>query len=289
MLHDGTPSRSTISLHSDMAFTPVLHGAPLEDPAAVCFVCHDGRILVRGRGDRASLPRLTDLEQLGIVPEDPFQFGLLGHAPCFALSQPMTHELPEEWMMVGLRELVGLLDEDGFLVAGRGLQFCEWDRSHRHCGRCGAPTIRTPGVWSRGCTVCGYSAFPRISPAVIMLVHKEDACLLAHAAHHPEGLFSVLAGFLEPGETLEECVAREVREEVGLEVTDIRYFGNQPWPFPHSLMLGFTAAWASGEIVVDGVEILEAGWYTANTLPDRIPSRISIARRLLDAFFAESA
>src|SRR5690606_23318797 len=140
--------------------------------------------------------------------------------------------------------------------------------------------------WSRVCTTCGFAAFPRVSPAMIVLVHKGDACLLARAAHHPTGMHSVLAGFVEPGESLEECVAREIREEVGIEVGDIRYVASQPWPFPHSLMVGFTAAWREGEIIPDGVEILEADWYTRDRLPERIPSRISIARRLIDSFFA---
>lgn len=272
-----------------MTFQACIHGEPLTDAGSLCFVCDDGRLLVRRHGARATLPRLADLAALGIEPKDPFCFGHHGHAGCFVVAQPVERALEDGWEMAGLRGVLGELDDDTLLVAGRALQYAEWDRSHRFCGRCGERTTRHPENWSRACSACGHAAFPRVSPAVIMLVHKGDACLLAHAAHHAENLYSVLAGFVEPGETLEECVAREVREEVGIEVRDIRYFGNQPWPFPHSLMVGFTAAWKSGELVPDGVEILEAGWFTHDALPARIPSSISIARRLIDSFFASRA
>ena len=125
--------------------------------------------------------------------------------------------------------------------------------------------------------------FPRTSPAVIVLVEREGKALLAHARRFTEGLYSVLAGFVEPGETLEEAVAREIQEEVGIQVTDIRYFGSQPWPFPDSFMVGFTARYESGEIRVDGNEITQADWFSPNELPT-IPDQVSIARRLIDWF-----
>jgi NAD+ diphosphatase len=138
------------------------------------------------------------------------------------------------------------------------------------------------GVRAKRCPRCGLDAFPRVAPAVICLVERADgAALLARSPQFVAGMFSCLAGFVEPGETLEEAVAREVREEVGIEVTAIRYFGSQSWPFPHSLMVGFTAQWLSGDIEVDGIEITEAGWFEVDDLPD-VPSSISIARRLID-------
>ena len=130
---------------------------------------------------------------------------------------------------------------------------------------------------------CGHQSFPRISPAVIVLVERDNTCLLARSPRFQDGFYSVLAGFAEPGETLEETVAREVLEETGIEVKDIRYFGSQPWPFPDSLMIGFTASYAGGEIRVDGTEILVADWFPFDQLP-KIPGRISIARRLIDWF-----
>lgn len=269
-----------------MMFRAGMHGATFDEPASLCFVCHDGKLLMLERSGGYSLPRAADLAAADVAAREPFSFGHLGHARCFVVAQPLPDDLPPGWRTVGLRELAGLVDESSFAAIGRALQYAEWDRNHRRCGRCGERTERDRSSWSRVCTVCGFAAFPRVSPAVIMLVHRGDALLLAHAAHHPPGMYSVLAGFVEPGETLEECVAREVREEVGIDVADIRYFGSQPWPFPHSLMVGFTAAWAGGEIEVDGTEIAEAAWYTRDTLPDRIPSSISIARRLIDHFLA---
>ncbi len=159
----------------------------------------------------------------------------------------------------------------------------EWDLSHRFCGRCGAATVLKEGEQARECPACRSLSYPRISPAVIVAVVRGDRILLARAARSPPGLYSVLAGYVEPGETLEECVRREVREETGIEVANLRYFASQPWPFPHSLMIAFTAEHASGEIAVDGVEILDAGWYRADGLPG-IPGPMTVARRLIDWF-----
>ena len=132
------------------------------------------------------------------------------------------------------------------------------------------------------CPVDGNTAYPRLSPAVIVLIERDDGrALLGRSGRWDTPMYSTLAGFVEPGESLEETVHREIREEVGVEVTDIRYFSSQPWPFPNSLMLGFTAQWASGEIKVDGVEIADAQWFTHDELP-MIPPKLSIARRLID-------
>ena len=137
------------------------------------------------------------------------------------------------------------------------------------------------------CPSCGLAAYPRIAPAIIVLVRRGDRALLARNAKYPVPIYSTLAGFVDIGESLEETLAREVREEVGIEVTNIRYFGSQPWPLPHSLMIGFTAEWAGGEIRVDGEEITDAQWFAADDLPSLLPSHISIARRLIDAWTEE--
>ena len=136
---------------------------------------------------------------------------------------------------------------------------------------------------AKECCRCGHLVFPRISPAVIVLIERGDEVLLARAARFADGFYSVLAGFVEPGESLEEAVSREVEEESGITVKDIRYFGSQPWPFPDSLMIGFTARYAAGELRIDGKEILEGQWFSVDDLP-RIPGKISIARRLIDWF-----
>ena len=186
----------------------------------------------------------------------------------------------------GLRSLFGLLDEPSFQVAGRAIQIVDWDRDHQFCGRCGARTEDQAGERSKKCPRCGLAAYPRLSPAVIVLVERGGELLLARSPHFPPGMYSTLAGFVDPGETLEQTVAREIREEVGVEVDNVRYFGSQPWPFPSSLMIGFRADHAGGEIAIDDEEIEDAGWFRAGELP-RVPPRISIARALIEAFLAE--
>jgi len=221
------------------------------------------------------------------VPEgdagDALYLGDLDGAPCFARALPRDEAPPPGTEPVPLRQLYGVLSEDDFAVAGRALGLTAWDRDHRFCGRCGAPTERSATERVRVCTACQHPAYPRLSPAVIMLVERDGRCLLARNARTQMPFFSTLAGFVEVGETLEHAVAREVREESGIEITDIRYFGSQPWPFTGSLMIGFTARWASGEIVADTTEILEPTWFSPDELPT-IPPRLSIARALIDDF-----
>jgi NAD+ diphosphatase len=166
----------------------------------------------------------------------------------------------------------------------------EWDRTHQFCGRCGAPMERVPNERAKKCTVCGLANYPRLSPAIIIAVTRmiegEKRILLARNHRYPAGRYSVLAGFVEPGESLEECAAREVMEEVGIEIANIHYFGSQPWPFPNSLMLGFTADYRGGDFHLEDAEIAEAGWFSANNLPN-LPQKPSIARQLIDAFVAD--
>jgi NAD+ diphosphatase len=189
----------------------------------------------------------------------------------------------------GLRALYGRLPDAHFSIAGRAVQILLWDQTHRFCGRCGQPTVNAPAERAKLCPNCGLLSFPRLSPAVIMLVQRGDELLLARNKAFAGGFFSVLAGFVEPGESLEEAVAREVREEVGLELTDIRYFGSQPWPFPHSLMIGFTATYAAGEIRLQADEIAEAAWFSRQGELPLLPGKLSIARRLIDSFLDRSA
>jgi NAD+ diphosphatase len=157
----------------------------------------------------------------------------------------------------------------------------------QYCGRCGSRTQTKEKERAKVCPQCGLHNFPRRSPAIIVAVERGEEILLARSAHFPRGMFSVLAGFVEPGETIEECVVREVKEEVGITVGNIRYFGSQPWPFPNSLMLGFTAEYVGGELVLDPTEIAEAGWFRADALPS-IPGRISIAGRMIQWFVEKS-
>lgn len=182
-----------------------------------------------------------------------------------------------------LRSLFGAIDEQTIAIAGRAYQIAEWARTHRYCGACASPTALISGQRCIQCPACGMSAYPRISPAMMVLITKGDAILLARHAASPTNRFSALAGFLEAGESIEEAVHREVYEEVGLKVHRLRYFGSQSWPFPHSLMISFVAEYLSGEIKIDPSEIAEAHWYGPNdALPDISPG-ISIARALIDS------
>jgi NAD+ diphosphatase len=183
----------------------------------------------------------------------------------------------------GLRRLYGRLEEDLFWVAARAVQIVEWDRTNQFCGQCGTPLKTKVTERAKECPQCGLLHFPRLSPAIIVLVQRGQELLLARSRHFLPGMYSVLAGFVEPGESLEEAVVREVKEEVGLAIKDIRYFGSQNWPFPHSLMIGFTATYAGGEISLNDEEIETADWFTVDTLPP-IPGKISIARKLIDWF-----
>src|SRR5438067_10445365 len=164
--------------------------------------------------------------------------------------------------------LYGQVEEIMFTVAGRAVQLVEWERTHRFCGRCGTPTEAATGERARRCPDCGLLAFPRLAPAIITLVERDDGqALLARGRTFPIPMYSCIAGFVEPGETIEQAVHREVGEEVGVAVENVRYWASQPWPFPHSLMLGFNADWAAGDIVIDETEIIDAQWFAADDLP----------------------
>lgn len=183
-----------------------------------------------------------------------------------------------------LRSLFGAIDEHLLAVAGRAYQIAEWARTHRFCGNCATPTIHVPGERCVRCPACGQVAYPRISPAMMVLIRRGDAILLARHANSPTRFFTALAGFLEAGESIEDAVHREVFEEVGLKVRNIRYFGSQPWPFPHSLMIAFTADYVSGDIVVDRTEIAEAAWFgPGDPFPRVAPLGLSIAGHLIHA------
>jgi NAD+ diphosphatase len=198
---------------------------------------------------------------------------------------------PSDGAAVDLRAFYGRSPEHHWLAAGRAVQIVEWARTHRFCGRCGASTETVAGERAMRCTRCALPAFPRLAPAMITLVTRgegdDEEALLARGVQWTLPMFSCLAGFVEPGESLESAVVREVREEVGITVRDPRYFGSQPWPFPHSLMIGFRAEYVSGEIVCDPSEIAEAAWFRRHELP-MVPPPISIARKLIDAWLDRS-
>ncbi|MFH1845422.1 MAG: NAD(+) diphosphatase [bacterium] len=258
------------------------------------FVFQGDRLLVEqetsaesARGtDVVSLPQLSHPSALDLPISFPHFLGSLADETYFAAACPEESAAPAGRTFQVIRRLFDGLPEPVIRLAGRAYEVVNWDRTSLFCGSCGATTRRKSEELAKVCPGCGQELFPRVAPAVIVAVVKGDELLLARSPRFPGEMYSVLAGFVEPGETLEECVRREVREEVGIEVDQIEYFGSQPWPFPNSLMVAFTARHAGGEIAVDGREIIAADWYCPSSLP-RIPGKQSIARRLIDWFVGE--
>ena len=215
--------------------------------------------------------------------------GMFGDEACWAIDVPHGHD-PSYGAAVDLYSLYGRVSEAEWALAGRAVQIAEWARTHRFCGRCGTPTEPSAADRSMQCPACRLAAYPRVAPAMITLVTRGHGAtaeaLLARGVNFRGPMYSCLAGFVEPGESLEQSVIREVREEVGVEVDTPVYQSSQPWPFPHSLMIGFRAEWRSGDIVCDPAEIADAQWFTRDALP-QVPGGISIARKLIDRWLAE--
>jgi NAD+ diphosphatase len=246
-----------------------------------------GDLRVPSRPSWAKLPLLKNNNPLWFEPARTLYLGALGGLACYAAEAPADAPPPPRghaWE--GLRTLFSVLEDAHFALAGRAIQLIDWDRNHRYCGRCGTPTEAKTEERARVCPACRLAAYPKLSPAVMALVRRENQVLLGRSPHFPPGMYSALAGFVEPGETLEQCLAREVEEEVGVQVSQIRYFASQPWPFPNSLMIAFVCDWKSGDIRPQAGEIEDARWFDVLQLP-KLPSRISIARRLIDAVVAE--
>lgn len=266
-----------------MAFIPAFQPPAGEGRPTLWFIFNNNRLLVRSEAGICSLPDAAEISAEGSDPAPGIFLGLLGERLCYAAAMEADDAVPASCEWMDLRGLPGSIGEELFWIAGRANHLLDWDRSHRFCGRCGNPTEDKIDERAKRCPACGLINYPRLSPAVIVAVTKGDRILLARNKSFRAPFYSVLAGYVEPGETLEQCVRREIQEEVGLRVKNIRYFGSQPWPFPNSLMVGFVADYAGGTITVDKSELTEAGWFSADALPN-LPLKVSIARRLIDWF-----
>lgn len=247
----------------------------------LCFLFRGRELLVAADG---TVPREAELDAASPRPLRRQFLGLLGPLPCWSGELAPDAQAPPGMAFRDLRALYGRLAPELHAVAARAVQIVEWDRTHQFCGACGAPTHPVEAERARVCARCRLSFYPRVAPSMIVAVERGDAILLARSPHFPPGIYSVLAGFVEPGESVEETVAREVWEEAGVEVEDVRWFGSQPWPYPNSLMLGFQARWRAGEIRVDGREIEDAGWFTADAMPRIFPGNVSISQWLIADF-----
>ena len=263
----------------------VKHGGE-PGPDSFCFVFQQALLLVAGGAPGAQLPAHEDLAHLGGEPLRRLYLGTLDQRDCYAYEYPGDTPAPQDMLWLGLRSLYNKLDDSLFALAGRALQYIDWDRTHQFCGRCGTATRHREHERARECPSCALIAYPRIAPAVMCLVRRGQQILLARSPHFLPGMYSALAGFVEPGESLEQCLAREVLEETGIRVANTRYFASQPWPFPHSLMIAFVADYAGGEITPAPDEIEDAQWFALDALP-KLPNRISIARRLIDGVVGE--
>ena len=250
------------------------------------FAFLGNQLLVHLEPESVRVPFLSDFSELGVPQNGTNYLGELGGRSCFAVDLPEGTAAPQGMAFEGLRKIYGRMDEELFWLVARAVQIVDWDRTHQFCGRCGVPLKPRETERAKECPKCGLLHFPRLAPAVIVLVERGDQLLMARSRHFAPGVYSVLAGFVEPGETLEEAVEREVFEEVGIRIKDVRYFGSQPWPFPHSLMIGFTAQYAGGEIRINDGELEDAGWFTVDRLPGQ-PGKISIARKLIEWFVAK--
>ncbi|MFO1398076.1 MAG: NAD(+) diphosphatase [Burkholderiales bacterium] len=275
-------------MHTPHGFEPA-HALPaVISDAALAFAFRGDRLLVAGDPQNApAIPTFATVSAAGIAGAPHF-LGWLAGTPCMGLNLADDAQEPPGMRYIGLRSLFFKVPDAELSLAARAFHIVDWDRCHRFCGRCGTPTRDRSGERAKECPQCGLVAYPRIAPAMMALVTRGREMLLARAHRFPPGRFSALAGFVEPGESIEDCVRREVREEVGLEVAGITYFDSQPWAFPHSLMVAYTAEYAGGDIRVDDAEIAEARWFTPESLPS-LPPSVSIARRLIDATAARLA
>ena len=191
----------------------------------------------------------------------------------------------QDYELISIREVWHRFGHENFLKIGGAWQFANWFRNYKYCSCCGGKLSASQNDFGRICETCGKTFYAPLSPAIIVAITRDGKLLLAHNANFSNNRFSIIAGFVEPGESLEMTVQREILEEVNIHVKNIKYFGRQPWPFPNSLMLGFTAEWESGEITPDGTEIVNADWYSKQEISDlNIPDGASIARRLINNY-----
>ena len=266
-----------------MLFKPDFKAPPSQVESALWFILDNGRLLTKINTDQFCIPDTTDLEALQIAPSCVLYLGSLDGQSCYAGALETESFSDANFKLNNLRTLFGLIPDELIWIAGRANQLIYWHLTHRYCGKCGHETLDKVDERAKLCPRCQHVNYPRLSPAVIVAIIKNNRILLARNRRFKMPFYSVLAGFVEPGESLEECVRREIKEEVGITVKNVRYFGSQPWPFPDSLMIAFVADYAAGEIVVDRSEIIEAAWFSKKNLP-KIPPKISIARQLIDWF-----
>lgn len=254
---------------------------------ALWFIFKGDEILVYSNHPDTIIPRAMDIGTFNLEIIRQQYLGTYKDIDCFAVEVAPDTPLPPHMSFKSLRQVYEkIANDDLYMLAGRAKQILQWDRQSQFCAQCGHKTVFSDHEFAKNCVNCGLITFPTISPAIIVLVSRGNQLLLARSPHFAPGVYSTLAGFVEPGETAEQTVVREVREEVGILIKNIRYVASQPWPFPHNLMLGYSAEYDSGEIEIDGKEIESAQWFSVDQLP-LLPMKGSIGWQLINSFLAK--
>lgn len=251
------------------------------------FIFQNDQLLLLTHANENKLPTHSDISKLQPHFIRQHQLGLFNQINCYCAELDPTTPLPDDIAPISLRKAFELLGSNWYVTTAKAYSIINWDKTHQFCGRCGNITIQQPEIFERICSSCKLALYPRISPSVIVLIKNKDKILMSRSPHFSPGAYGLIAGFVEVGESLEDAVHREVKEEVSIKIKNLHYFGSQSWPFPDSLMIGFTADYASGKIIIDNREIEAADWYRYDNLPGRPSSSVSIARKLIDHFISE--
>ena len=265
------------------SFVPKLTPSEQITTPSLWFIFKDEKLLIDKANFDKPIPLLQHFSELSLESQVQHYLGTYNETHCFAVDLNSNAQIPQNMEFYPLRQCYDILGDTLFNIAGRASQILLWDNTNHFCGRCGAEMYLKETERARACPERQFHSYPRISPSIIVLIEKGDEMLLARSPHFKPGMYSMLAGFIEPGETAEQAVEREVFEEVGIRLKNIHYVRSQPWPFPHSLMLGFTAEYESGELNPDGIEIEDAHWFNIDNLPE-LPIHASIARWLINSF-----
>lgn len=255
-------------------------GKILED--GYWFLFYNDELLVKENEGKTSIPLTSDIKLLVSQPTDVQSIGIFHEHKCF-IANISSDNMHPGFSFKKIRPLYGHLENEDFGIACRAFHIINWMKTSKFCGCCGGIMTILSQEIAMKCTTCDSIIYPRISPAIIVAVIKDNQLLLARGKNFPPNRYSVIAGFVEPGETLEDCVRRELKEEVGIEVHTINYFGSQPWSFPDSLMVAFTTQCSTGQIKIDNQEIVAADWFSPHNLPN-LPDKPSIGRQLIDWF-----
>jgi len=264
------------------AFQPLSPDATGAGEPGFLLLIQGGDLVVFNQDGAPVLP--SGLPPDWVEPESTVIIGLWQGKPLRAGRVSRTTSLPAPFTAEPFNAYSDRLDDQLLTLGGIARNLLAWDHESARCTRCGGGTERHPGSWGKRCILCGLERFPPTHPCAIVLVRRGEEFLLGRKAIWPEGRYSLIAGFLDAGESLEECARREVREETGVEITNLLYVGSQNWPFPSQIMAGFVADYAGGEVTVDADELEDARWFTVHSPPPVLPTKRSIARWIIDRY-----